>query len=400
MVSYFEENLYDTIIEHAGRWVLEKGDNYNPYSGITNNGAESINAKLKRLVDFKEREIDSIVLFLNYLQGNDVSEILRAFCGESELTLLDRFKFAKKDPETVILPKNVCHPDNLIQLIKGQLSAICKDHSELKSPVKIPPVTDTRISNEAEINNLENQESTSNVSSVTDRSQHSLAIKTINDNGIVLVPEMAAFMVKGSNQTKYSVTLFPKETCNCPSTTRCYHIIAAMIAIGMPVSQDKKKYNLSQLRRNCRSRPNKKCGTKKGRVGDRDDDFVNPAPDSAIKLKNTPKTPHKCEYESDSNENKENSKTPTTVNQTPIFATSTPKSILKSAKNNINSSTKTVNDSTNKKKRKLTFIDERNETAKKIPKIQETSFTSINDDMLELGTNRNESTDDNKKFIM
>lgn len=43
------------------------------------------------------------------------------------------------------------------------------------------------------------------------KTQLSQTIKTIDDNGIVLVPNMQAFMVKGSKQTKYSVTLFPKE---------------------------------------------------------------------------------------------------------------------------------------------------------------------------------------------
>jgi len=60
---------------------------------------------------------------------------------------------------------------------------------------------------------------------------------------------MGAFMVKGINDVKYSVTLFPKEKCECPSTARCYHIIAAMMAIGMPMPDDKKVYNLSQLRK-------------------------------------------------------------------------------------------------------------------------------------------------------
>ena len=67
MVVYFEDNLFDAILEHSGRWVLEKCDVYNPYSGITNNASESVNAKLKRLVDYKERQIDSIVLYLHYL---------------------------------------------------------------------------------------------------------------------------------------------------------------------------------------------------------------------------------------------------------------------------------------------------------------------------------------------
>ena len=91
MVTYFEQNLYETMQNYSGRWVLEKYNNYNPYSGITNNCAESINAKLKRLVEYKEKEIDSIVLYLYYLQSNDLSDLIGGFCGESEWTLLNKF---------------------------------------------------------------------------------------------------------------------------------------------------------------------------------------------------------------------------------------------------------------------------------------------------------------------
>jgi hypothetical protein len=33
------------------------------------------------------------------------------FCGESESTLYSKFKYAALDPDTIILPKHVCHPD-------------------------------------------------------------------------------------------------------------------------------------------------------------------------------------------------------------------------------------------------------------------------------------------------
>jgi hypothetical protein len=54
---------------------------------------------------------------------------------------------------------------------------------------------------------------------------------------------------------------------------------------AMPISDDKKKvYNLTQLRRNCRPKHMKKCGTKKGRKCDTDaDTTIIPAPDSVIK---------------------------------------------------------------------------------------------------------------------
>ena len=54
----------------------------------------------------------------------------------------------------------------------------------------------------------------------------------LRDNEITLVPEMKCFVGKGSNNNKHAVILFQKETCNYPSTSRCHHILSAMMAIG------------------------------------------------------------------------------------------------------------------------------------------------------------------------
>ena len=44
MVNYFDDILLGTITNYAGCWILDELDLYNPYSGITNNCSESINA--------------------------------------------------------------------------------------------------------------------------------------------------------------------------------------------------------------------------------------------------------------------------------------------------------------------------------------------------------------------
>ena len=74
------------------------------------------------------------------------------------------------------------------------------------------------------------------------------------------------------------VTLFPKESCLCPSTNTCYHILAAKLSIG-ETSDDvtKKKVNLTSLRKNARSRSDKTSGRNVPRHGDYD---VYPAPDA------------------------------------------------------------------------------------------------------------------------
>ena len=335
MLIYFEENLLGAILEHSGRWVLEKCENYNPYSGVTNNAAESVNAKLKRLVEYKERQIDSIVLYLNYLQGNDVLELLKAFCGESEWGLLGRFSFAKQDPDTVQFPQSVCHPDEMIDLIKGKINSVLSaefEHNEIpnceSNEIKSPSDNDPNNPNNDLVSETANSDNKYS-SPVKLASQHSLAAQAINDNGITLVPSMKAFMVKGSKNNKYSVTLFPQETCNCPSTTRCCHIIAAMMSIGMPISTDNKKMNLTQLRWNMRPKHSKRCGTKKGRRGDIDEDAIIPAPDSTM-LQNDSlllATPTNQSHNGNTSSTKSRSS-----KKSLNFVQSTPKSIIKKKK--------------------------------------------------------------------
>ena len=86
--------------------------------------------------------------------------------------------------------------------------------------------------------------------------------------------------MQGSKGIKYAATLFPKETCLCPSTGECYHILAAKLSVGMPSSTQQKTINLSQLKRNSRKRSDKRGGRKKPRTDDIS--TILPAPDSAM----------------------------------------------------------------------------------------------------------------------
>jgi hypothetical protein len=58
-------------------------------------------------------------------------------------------------------------------------------------------------------------------------SQHALANYVLDNNLITLVSTQGAFIVQGRSG-KYCVTLFPKESYQCPTTT-CFHILADKI---------------------------------------------------------------------------------------------------------------------------------------------------------------------------
>jgi len=63
-------------------------------------------------------------------------------------------------------------------------------------------------------------------------SQQALARYIVENNFISLVPSQGSFVVQGRSN-KYCVTIFPKETCQCPSTTTCHHILAVKMSIGL-----------------------------------------------------------------------------------------------------------------------------------------------------------------------
>lgn len=81
--------------------------------------------------------------------------------------------------------------------------------------------------------------------------------------------KLHVFNIKGLSGVTRVVTLFPNQTCSCPSTGDCYHIVAAKLCVGMPTSTRKgRKLNLTQLRRNTRSRTEKRSGRKRPRPND------------------------------------------------------------------------------------------------------------------------------------
>lgn len=81
--------------------------------------------------------------------------------------------------------------------------------------------------------------------------------------------KLHVFNIKGLSGITRVVTLFPKPSCSCPSTGECYHIVAAKLSVGMSLSINQKiKKNLTQLRRNARTKKEKRCGRKRPRPRD------------------------------------------------------------------------------------------------------------------------------------
>jgi hypothetical protein len=280
MVDHFNSSLKSELKTYSCRWVLETAKVYNPYSGVTNNCSESLNAVLKRLFDWKEVPLDVLILSLYYLQNFYVAEIQRGLAGIGDYRLEEEFHYARIDVEDINIPESVCHPDKIVDLVKGEI--------EFGRDIACDNINDTTI---CENYSGRSSETDGNSNSAVGKvsSQKSLALDVLKKNGVVHVPSLGAFLVQGSKGDKYAVSLFPKEKCQCPSTSTCYHIIAAKLSVGMDDGYRERTYNLSQLRRNSRKRTDKKSGKKQPRPLDNDISTVAPAPDSSIR-------PVRCKY--------------------------------------------------------------------------------------------------------
>ncbi len=70
-------------------------------------------------------------------------------------------------------------------------------------------------------------------------------------SAVQLVPDMHVFNVEGADGAVHVCKLFPKESCTCPSSTTCCHIIAARESIGIETNK-RSIINLSVLKQNSR----------------------------------------------------------------------------------------------------------------------------------------------------
>ena len=86
--------------------------------------------------------------------------------------------------------------------------------------------------------------------------------------------------------------MFPQQKCLCPSLGTCYLIIAVRMTLNLDNIDEKRVYNLTQLRKNSRKCPNKKAGKKQPGPCDEDQlSVINPTPDSATNQSFNSSTP-------------------------------------------------------------------------------------------------------------
>ena len=215
---------------------------YNPYSGVTNNQSEGLNRVIKDLQGWKEAPVDCVMLAVYQLQAYYLNKIRRGLAGIGEYHLKSDYASIQANHGLVdYIPTST--PEKVVERIKnGESTRI----EEVQIKTELPDHPPSRTP------------------SVQPRAQQLLA-----SNQISFDPKLHVFNAKGTSGVTRVVTIFPKESCSCPFTTGCYHILAVKLSLGAHFDKPSTR-NLTRLRSNTRSKKDKKSGRKRPRAKDLD----------------------------------------------------------------------------------------------------------------------------------
>lgn len=264
--------IHPEVDNGIGRWVLEDHHIYNPYSGVTNNQSESLNKLvhyindnfvnfyvsrvIKELQEWKEAPIDCMVLALYLLQAFYFNEIRRGMAGLGEYTLCEKYKCASIESFDIQYLTASSPADIVKNIRENKLTDTVTSTSHVDTP-------HDDMATEATSNVVQQEkDDPKRKASANIRAQHILQADNISYD-----TKLRVFLVKGTSATVRTVTMFPKATCSCPSMCECYHILAVKLSLGMVAKEKSKKelLNLTQLRKNTRSRKERKSGRKRPR---------------------------------------------------------------------------------------------------------------------------------------
>ena len=242
--NYYQKEIHPEVPLSIGRWALERLHIYNPYSGVTNNQSEGLNRVIKDLQDWKEAPVDCVLLSVYQLQSFYLNEIRRGIAGIGEYHL--KSVYANIQPRQGLvdyIPTST--PGEVVERIKkgeGNITQIEELHTD------VPP------------NDLPTRSLTI----------HARAQQLLEFNQISFDPKLHVFTVKGSSGVPRVVAVFPKESCSCPSTNGCYHLLVVKLSLGVQSTNSYSTRNLTRLRTNTRSTKDKRSGRKRPRTKDLD----------------------------------------------------------------------------------------------------------------------------------
>ncbi|XP_065656541.1 uncharacterized protein LOC100202561 isoform X2 [Hydra vulgaris] len=204
--EYYTQVLLESIEKKLGRWLLERFKLYCNHVGVLRADNSDLQLVVKNLQDLKEPSLDIILPSLYHLQTYVHVNIQKGFCNTGLYSLHSSFKFLSRGSDELILPSVVYEPSSIVKIFRVRgitMFSECPD--------------------------------TGDESSCLLQAQRILEMGHISH-----CTDLKAFLVKSTSGSLNGVQLFPRESCSCSINQRCAHIMAVMLALGMPLTYDKK----------------------------------------------------------------------------------------------------------------------------------------------------------------
>ncbi|XP_002156677.1 uncharacterized protein LOC100203952 [Hydra vulgaris] len=203
-VKYFDEYLLEIIRKRLGRWLLDKYKLYHPQMGVIGARNLDLQVVVRHLQDVKEVTLDILLPSLYHLQVYLSTNVLKGFCGLGKFKLSSELNFLKREQDEIILPSKVYEPQEIVNILKVRgISLVFEEMQE-----------------EGDIGSIVQ------------------AQRIVEMDNIVHSHQLQAFLVKSPSGSLQAVRLFPRESCSCSLNQRCSHIMAVMLAVGLPLITD------------------------------------------------------------------------------------------------------------------------------------------------------------------
>jgi len=238
-LTYFEKQIQSAVINHAGRWVIDRYGIYSPTEGITSNAAESFNNILKTWQDWREMPLDCLVLQLHYLCKFYAREVDRGLHGQGDFLL--KTDFRPKDIFYLSTHEAIVQPEKILEFVRDEKLVQNTFITESSQNENVP--SDPYLSVKAQ------------------------ARQYVKTKQVSLDSNFHVFLVRAEKESDppYCVALSPQK-CSCKSTTMCAHILAVRMLIGLETQIKPKKPNMAHYCRvNMKFTSNRKSGRKASR---------------------------------------------------------------------------------------------------------------------------------------
>ena len=166
--------------------------------------------------------------------------------GVGQFHLKPAYQIIKVPMEELVLDKTL-NPEETVQQIKSRTTVLPSSSSLTVS------VSQDDLQSEM-ATNQQSQE----LPSILARARN-----VIKSNKISFNAQMHIFNVEGTQSDVRVVKLHPKETCSCPASGTCYHIMAAKLSLGIKeIPTTKESRNFTKL---YKSSKGEKASVKSGR---------------------------------------------------------------------------------------------------------------------------------------